>query len=975
MITQQTIVRHFLLTFILPVIMASSGRLVAVELRFDNTIEYVHPDEVEMVQYCRKAGINYNLNNQTSNPGGGGIVRTKEGQVIVLYLPANNALTAEQLQPLSKATQLSSFNCPSWADNKVIDFFTHPGRFPKVTGLSIYGSKITDEGLAGLKNFPLIGSLNLESSSITDQGVLHLSKIPTFSFLRLNATRITDKGVSYLKDLPNLSFLELKTTQITDDGLEYLGRLPKLHTLYLDNTSITGSGLMHLAPLTQLRLLSLDNTRLNDRGLSELAEHPNLAKIEVLYLADTKITDAGCTVFEKLNNLRVLNLANTKITDQGVRHLKDMPRLYNLSLSSIVTNEGKKWLAENARFDSSLQAQLRQATQASQKNKPDQTLLAFQAGLEGADLIVFQLGQASRDEMAAEAARQQVLNMKADAIKPILDMAEKCSEQGHPLSQDNTFQFTFLNNASLVLRAVCTESMSTLADHFAKSPGKREVISRALDTGDALIPPLEVWLQHESPLVRVEALRLLARRATIRRLGPGVASPTTVKHNSMKLSVLGRERVYSLLADSDVNVQKAACTMVLAVEDDLSVKSTALVEAILREKNQTTLWSMEEALYFLAEQQPVDSKDLPVPINGFIDVLRKSDNATAQLLAIRHLGKLGGKSERAIDLLRTFQKGPDKQLATTAGHTLEQIHRCPITLMRATEIPVDVQALVFTLTTYDQEAIDRATEELASRGPSMLESLLTAARAEVGDNYPYNAAAVVARWNQDDVLPVLRPAFNWTNTTVRLFVIRSISQMKWNELPSVVKDSLEGADAKVRSSTRSSLSTLARNTSGQATQELARLIAVELKNPGLDWTLASSLTASLTSCYPSSSEVPSLLVDILKQDMQHASPAACNALSDIVLVHDHLAGKADDRNRIIEAILGMLQTTKNEFLKMRCIAALSRFGPDSREALPTLRQIQQEGSGNLAKSAASAINSIEQRSKQTTREPEKPTKE
>ena len=148
------------------VLLPFCSRLVAVELRFGNSIEYVHPDEVETVQYCRKAGIGYNLNNQTSNPGGGGIVNTKEGRIIVLYLRNDHAMTVEQLKPLLKATHLSSFGCPSWATDETLGFFTHPGRFPKVTGLSIYSSKITDKGLAGLKNFPKIASLNLESDTI-----------------------------------------------------------------------------------------------------------------------------------------------------------------------------------------------------------------------------------------------------------------------------------------------------------------------------------------------------------------------------------------------------------------------------------------------------------------------------------------------------------------------------------------------------------------------------------------------------------------------------------------------------------------------------------------------------------------------------------------------------------------------------------------------------------------------------------------
>lgn len=975
--TKQTffVFGRFVLSLILPVVLlACSGRLAAVELRFGNSIEFVHPDEVETVQYCRKAGIGYNLNNQTSNPGGGGIVNTKEGRLIVLYFNDHNALTLEQLQPLSKASHLSSLTCPWWVDDEILGFFTHPGRFPRVTGLSIDGSKITDEGLAGLKNLPIVASLNLESKSITDKGVLHLSKVPTFSLLRLNAARITDKGVSYLTDLPNLSFLELRTTQTTDAGLEYLGRLPRLHTLYLDDTSIAGSGLKHLAPLARLRLLSLTNTSFNDQGLAELAEHPNLAKVEVLYLSNTEITDAGCEAFERLNNLTVLTLDGTEVTDKGIRHLKDMPRLYNLMLGSRVTREGRNWLGANARFAPSLQRQFREAAYADKNTtKKEMDLRSFQAGLRGVDATVFQLGQASRDPKAVE-ARRQLVKMEADAIGPIVDMAEKCNERGHPLRNESTFRRHFRNNATAVLGAVCTKAMPALAGHYAECNGGRELISRVLgDVEDGIVPHLEAWLQHESPAVRLEALHQLARRAAIRRLGPGAASPATKQHNSLKLSGRGRERVYSLLADSDAKVQQAACTVVLAVEDDHSVKAEALAEATLRETDVFTLNRMQEALYLLAEQQPVDGKDLPVLIDGFTVVLRKSDNKTAQHMAILRLGTLGGKAQEAIGLLQAYQEGPDEQLAAAAGHALDRIHRCPITLMRVAGIPVDVQTLVFTLTTHDREAIGQASEELVRRGPSMVRPLSIAARGETDEYYPKKAAGVVAQWKQEDVLPMLRPAFNWTGTSARLFVIHSISQMKWSELPDVVEDSLESVDAKVSGRMRSLFSTLAGNTTGRASQELARLIAAEFRNPALDWHYARSLIESLTLCYPSSGEVPSLLVDILRQDAQYSSRFACDALGDIA--HDHPAGKTDDRKMIIGAILGMLQTTKNEDLKRECIETLARFGVEAREALPTLRQIQKEGPKDLVTSATRAITGIDRPTEPAARKPGRPASE
>ncbi len=943
------------------VFLACSAPSLAVELQFGNSIEYVHPEEVEAVQYCRKAGIGYNLNNQTSNPGGGGIVRTKEGRIIVLYLRARNTLTLEQLKPLSKAAFLSRFNCPAWADDKTLGFFTHKGRFPKVTGLSIEGAKITDAGLAGLKNFPFIASLNLKSTTITDKGVQHLSKIPGLSFLRLNSTGITDKGVSYLPNLPLLSFLELKTSQTTDAGLKHLGRVPKLHTLYLDDTSVNGGGIKHLAPLEHLRMLSLNNTPFNDRGLMELAEFPNLAKLEVLYLANTKITDKGCRAFVNLNNLKVLTLARTDTSDKSVRYLKNMPRLYNLGLGKNVTAEGRKWLAENARFASTFQQQLRRAAGVDKKTRQkamDQN--AYRASLSGVEAIVFALGQSSYNSRKIEEVRQQLLKTKSGVIGPILDMAEKSNEPGHPLSKISKFKWNFNNSASQLLMSVCSKHMPMLAEQYADCPRKRELISRTLGRcKDDLTTHLEAWLEHKSRDVQIVALQQLARRADIFRLGPGAASPMTRKHNSLKLSQRARKRVYALLPDGNSDVRRAASAVVVAAEDDVSTKAQALAQAILRVGNGASSYKIHEALYHLAVQLPLDSKGLPAVINGFMLVLQTSNDTSDKHIAARQLGDLGGRSRVALDLLHSVRAGADDKLAATAGLALDQIQRCPITFMRQKKIPLDVQALVFTLTGYDREAADKASKELVRRGPKMVLPLAIAAQGETHEYYCQKAARIISQWEQTDILPLLRPAFKWRGKYVRLLVIYSISRMKWSELPDIVKQSLSGVDAKVRIHMRHSLSTLAANTTGQASRDLARLIAAELKQPGMDWPLVSNMTRALGSCYPASNEVPSLLIGIAKQEAKYASRYACDALGTIARRHLAGADKSDDRKGIIKSMLGLLETTKDDDLKRSCMSVLARFGPEAREALPVLRRIQKEGASRLASSASRAIASID----------------
>ncbi len=317
---------------------------VADELVFGNQIENVHPDEVELVKFLRKVGISYNLTTSLKN-----------GQVTNLYMQIDKPLTIEQMQPLLKATQLKHVSCPVWADDAFLEFFTAPNRFPLLEFIQISASKITDKGLAGLRNLPKLEAINLTSNLITDEGVQYISQAPRIGLLRLHARQVTDRGMFYLNDLKMLRHLELNGTQITDEAMKYLGNIVTLNTLYLDETQVTGSTLGKLARLSALNHLSFNRTRLNDNGLAQLAEYPNLAKIGVLYAEDTKITDAGCVAFRTLKNLLVLNLGRTEITDEGIKHLQDMPRLYNLVLSDKVTDRGRQWLADHANFAGGMQ--------------------------------------------------------------------------------------------------------------------------------------------------------------------------------------------------------------------------------------------------------------------------------------------------------------------------------------------------------------------------------------------------------------------------------------------------------------------------------------------------------------------------------------------------------------------------------------------------------------------------------------------
>ncbi len=94
------------------------------------------------------------------------------------------------------------------------------------------GSELDDEDLAHLvprlAAFPQLTTLLFKSPKITDAGLAHLKNLPQLRSLTLENTAITDAGLGQLKALSSLEALNLKGTKVTDAGIQDLQlALPK----------------------------------------------------------------------------------------------------------------------------------------------------------------------------------------------------------------------------------------------------------------------------------------------------------------------------------------------------------------------------------------------------------------------------------------------------------------------------------------------------------------------------------------------------------------------------------------------------------------------------------------------------------------------------------------------------------------------------------------------------------------------------
>jgi len=88
--------------------------------------------------------------------------------------------------------------------------------------------------------------LGLRGNKIGDAAILHLTKLPRLTGLHLGETGITDKGLEALAAFGQLQKLWLHDTRITDASVPCLAGLRKLQSLYLHRTGLTVEGVRGL---------------------------------------------------------------------------------------------------------------------------------------------------------------------------------------------------------------------------------------------------------------------------------------------------------------------------------------------------------------------------------------------------------------------------------------------------------------------------------------------------------------------------------------------------------------------------------------------------------------------------------------------------------------------------------------------------------------------------------------------------------
>jgi hypothetical protein len=83
---------------------------------------------------------------------------------------------------------------------------TEVGKLTELQGLDLYGTTVSDEGLAQLKDLQKLRSIGLGATPITDRGLDHLEKLQSLQYVWVPKATVTKSAIEKLKsERPDLN--------------------------------------------------------------------------------------------------------------------------------------------------------------------------------------------------------------------------------------------------------------------------------------------------------------------------------------------------------------------------------------------------------------------------------------------------------------------------------------------------------------------------------------------------------------------------------------------------------------------------------------------------------------------------------------------------------------------------------------------------------------------------------------------------
>ena len=204
-------------------------------------------------------------------------------------------------------------------------------QLPALRHLRLTGP-FTDRAMMHLAAAPALRVLWLDTTNVTDAGLQRLSQSKSIERLCLHwLDKITDRGVAHLKNMPQLRGLDVQHARLSDASLELLATMPNLDYLHLSNEGPTDAGVAHLSKLTGLKYLWVDcasNSPLTNESLRVIG---GLRGLEGLHISGTGFTAEGIESLFGLKGLRVLSFSASDVDNSYLPQFANLKSLRHLS--------------------------------------------------------------------------------------------------------------------------------------------------------------------------------------------------------------------------------------------------------------------------------------------------------------------------------------------------------------------------------------------------------------------------------------------------------------------------------------------------------------------------------------------------------------------------------------------------------------------------------------------------------------------
>ncbi len=142
--------------------------------------------------------------------------------------------------------------------------------------LHLIGTDLDDDGIELIGKIRTLDWLYLDCVQVTNRGARHLKNLPKLQGLHMINTAVTDEGLTVLPDLPDLVYLENVTSkEIGDKGLSSMTHIPALEYLRLSAVKTNEDRFSRLIFGDALLKFTFEMPAVTDEAMKALSErHP-----------------------------------------------------------------------------------------------------------------------------------------------------------------------------------------------------------------------------------------------------------------------------------------------------------------------------------------------------------------------------------------------------------------------------------------------------------------------------------------------------------------------------------------------------------------------------------------------------------------------------------------------------------------------------------------------------------------------------